>query len=285
MHRATARERVARQGVLRNRIGTIEVKYLKIIRRIIFIIALIVFIGSGIYLGKYFYDRHVSSQNMDAVKSLLVTEAEDESADLPARTQDDILVRYSQLYEQNTDMAGWITIEGTNIDYPVMYIQGDNETYLHSNFNKEYDAGGVPFIDGNNILDPRDDNLVIYGHNMNDKSMFQNLMNYKEYSFYEEHPVVQFDTIKELGSYDIAAVILAKASAPGDEGFHYDHSYSFDSEEAFQEYWRNIQALSLYDTGITPEYGDQLITLSTCEYSQEDGRLAVIAVKRDATSK
>lgn len=259
---------------------------MKILAKIVFVAALIVFIGSGLYLGKYYYDRHVSSRNMDAVKSLLVTEANEESDSLPERTEDDVLLRYSQLYEQNPDMAGWIAIEGTNIDYPVMYVPGDNDAYLHSNFNKEYDAGGVPFIDGNNVLDPRDDNLIIYGHNMNDKSMFQNLLNYKDYSYYEKHPSVQFDTIRERGTYHIAAVILVRATYVGEvDGFHYDLAYSFSSEAEFQEYWQNIQALSLYDTGVTPEYGDDLITLSTCEYSQKDGRLAVIAVKKDATAK
>ncbi|MEE1243438.1 MAG: class B sortase [Frisingicoccus sp.] len=141
----------------------------------IFIIALICFLGSGGYLAKYFWERHVSSKNMDDIKSLLVendtiqiNEARDESTD-----NTNILLRYSQLHEINPDFAGWIEIPGTTIDYPVMYVEGDNDTYLHANFKKEWDGGGTPFIDGRCSMDPRSTNLIIYGHNMNDKSMFQ----------------------------------------------------------------------------------------------------------------
>lgn len=251
------------------------------LQTVIFVLALIVFLGSAGYLGKYFYDRHVSSKNMDDIKSMLVEDSasEEPGESLPSNTGDDVLLRYSQLYEQNHDLAGWITIEGTNIDYPVMYVQGDNDMYLHRNFKKEYDAGGVPFIDGNCTLNPRDNNLVIYGHSMNDKSMFQNLLNYREESYYKKHPIVRFDTLKEQARYQIVAVIMTEAKSPEDPGFHYDTSYRFDDESAFNDYWQNISSLSLYETGCSPVYEDELITLSTCEYSSEDGRLAVIAKK------
>lgn len=249
---------------------------------IIFILALICFLGSAGYLGKYFWERHTSAKNMDDIRSLLVEETKiSENQETDGDDSAKILLRYSRLHEANADFAGWIQIPDTTIDYPVMYVKGDNDTYLHSNFNKEYDAGGVPFIDGYCSLEPVSDNLIIYGHHMNDNSMFQPLMNYKEKDFYETHKTISFDTLKARGTYQIVAVITAKALAEDEEGFRYYGQTEFSDESEFNSYMDNIQQLQLYDTGETAVYGDKLITLSTCEYSQEDGRLAVIAKKID----
>ena len=242
----------------------------------IFIIALICFLGSGGYLAKYFYERHVSEKNMDAVKELL--DNNDET--ILDENNEAILARYSKLKEENPDFAGWISIPGTTIDYPVMYIPGDNDTYLYGNFKKEWDASGTPFIDGSCTLDPVSDNLIIYGHHMNDKSMFEPLMNYKDPDYYKDHTIINFDTYREQGTYEVVAVILARALYSDENGFRYYGHFDFADEEAFNYYWQNIKSLSLYETLTVPEYGDKFITLSTCEYSQDNGRLAVIAVKK-----
>ena len=252
---------------------------MKKVQVIIFIIALVCFIGSGGYLAKYFYERHVSAENMDSVKGLLTIDENNDETILDENNQA-ILVRYSKLKEENPDFAGWIQIPGTTIDYPVMYVAGDNDTYLYANFKKEWDGGGTPFIEGACSLTPVSDNLIIYGHHMNDKSMFQPLMNYKEKDFYEDHKTILFDTVGERGTYEIVAVILTRALYVGEEGFRYYGYLDFHSEEEFNYYWENIRSMALYETDIEPVYGDKLITLSTCEYSQEDGRLAVIAVKK-----
>lgn len=248
---------------------------------IIFILALICFLGSGGYLAKYFWERHVSAQNMDEVKSLLVEEADENDDETTLdENNESVLVRYSKLKEENPDFAGWISIPDTTIDYPVMYVAGDNDTYLYANFNKEWDGGGTPFIDGACSLEPISDNLIIYGHHMNDNSMFQPLMNYKDKDYYESHKIINFDTIRSKGTYEVVAVIVTRSLYVGEEGFRYYGHLDFSDEEDFNYYWENIQAMSLYQTDAVPEYGDKLITLSTCEYSQEDGRLAVIAVKK-----
>lgn len=240
----------------------------------IFIIALICFLGSGGYLVKYFWARHISAQNMDEVKSLIIEEAYETENENTS-----YLLRYSKLKEENSDFTGWITIPDTTIDYPVMYVKGDNETYLYANFYKEWDSGGTPFIDGNCSLDPVSDNLIIYSHHMNDKSMFQPLMNYKEKTFFDTHRTILFDTTTERGTYEVIAVILSRALSVDEEGFRYYSYLDFANEEDFDYYWKNISEMSLYEPDVIPEYGDKLITLSTCEYSQEDGRLAVIARK------
>ena len=247
----------------------------------IFIIALICFLGSGGYIAKYFWERHISAQNMDAVKDLLVEESdEDEEETILDENNESILVRYAKLKEENPDFAGWISVPGTTIDYPVMHVPGDNDTYLYANFNKEWDGGGTPFIDGACTVSPISDNLIIYGHHMNDNSLFQPLMNYKEKDFYEDHKIIKFDTARAKGTYEIVAVIVTRALYEGEKGFRYYGHTDFESEEEFDYYWDNISYMALYETDTVPEYGDKLITLSTCEYSQDDGRLAVIAVKK-----
>ena len=114
---------------------------------------------------------------------------------------------------------------------------------------------------------------------MNDGSMFQQLMNYKDKDFYESHKTIYFDTLNETGTYTVVAVILARALGEYEQGFRYYGQYTFGDEDDLNEYMSNIYQLALYDTGETVSFGDKLITLSTCEYSQEDGRLAVIAKK------
>ena len=255
---------------------------MKKMQMFIFIIALICFLGSGGYLAKYFYERHVSAQNMNEVKSLLVEEADDENNEetILNENNESILVKYSKLKEENPDFAGWISIPDTTIDYPVMYVPGDNDTYLYANFKKEWDGGGTPFIEGACSMEPVSDNLIIYGHHMNDNSMFQPLMNYKDKEFYEDHKIIKFDTIRSKGTYEVVAVIVTRALYVDEEGFRYYGHLNFNTEEEFDYYWENIQAMALYETDAVPEFGDKLITLSTCEYSQNDGRLAVIAVKK-----
>ena len=245
---------------------------------IIFIIALVCFLGSGGYLAKYFYERHISAENMDSVKELLTTDDNNET--ILDENNQAILVRYSKLKEENPDFAGWISIPDTTIDYPVMYVPDDNDTYLYANFKKEWDGGGTPFIEGACSLSPISDNLIIYGHHMNDNSMFQPLMHYKDKDFYKKHKTIQFDTVSERGTYEVVAVIVTRALYIGEEGFRYYGHLDFHSEEDFDYYWNNIQTMSLYETDLEPVYGDKLITLSTCEYSQDNGRLAVIAVKK-----
>ncbi len=269
---------------------------MKKVQIIILIAALLCFIGSAAYLGKYFWDRHVSAQNMNSVRELLSDDedingptasindpdtASNESAvpETPARTAEGILKKYSRLHEANPDFAGWVTVDGTRIDYPVMYVAGDNDTYLHHNFDRAYDENGVPFLDGACSLNPDSDVLIVYGHHMNDNSMFASMTDYKDEAFYKKHPYIKFDTIWQEGTWEITNVILARALYDNEEGFRYYGTINFLDEADFNEYMYNINILSLYNTGVTPKYGDQLLILSTCEYSQENGRMALIARK------
>lgn len=186
------------------------------------------------------------------------------------------LRKYDELYKKNPDFFGWLKIEGTKIDYPVMYTPNDPEYYLHRDFYGNYSDSGTLFIDGDC---PKESSYyLIYGHHMNNGSMFGELPKYADKKFYEEHKTVFFDTRYELRDYEVVAAFYAKAYPKGEEeGFCYYQYKDLSSPEVFNEYVSNVKAIAIYDTGITPVYGDELIAMSTCNYHTQDGRFVVVA--------
>ena len=175
----------------------------------------------------------------------------------------------------NSDVVGWIKIGNTNIDYPVMQ---NGDYYLHRNIYKNYSSHGTPYLaEYCNIQ--YSDNLIIYGHHMNDNSMFAQLDNYKKYSFYENHKYIKFysyyngKTIEK--TYEVA--IAFKTVAYSDKGFKYYNYTNFSDVQELNDFIENCRKLEFYNTGIDINYGDKLITLSTCEYSQKNGRIVVVA--------
>ena len=173
-------------------------------------------------------------------------------------------------------MVGWISIAGTTINYPVMQTKNNPNFYLKRNFEKEYSDLGVPYIQENCDI-ATSDNLIIYGHHITGGRMFGALEDYKSQSFYEEHKTIQFDTLTEQAEYEIIAVF--KTVAYSAQGYRYYDFVDAENEEEFDAFVGKCKELALYDTGVTAEYGDRLITLSTCEYSAQNGRLAVVAKK------
>lgn len=187
------------------------------------------------------------------------------------------LAKYQELFSQNNEMAGWIAIDGTNINYPVMYTPDSPDFYLKRSFEKEYSDYGVPYIAEHCSPFEPSDNVIIYGHHMKNGTMFTGLMDYESKKFYENHRIVHFDTLTETADYEVIAVF--KTTVYDDTGFKYYLFANAETEEDFQAYIDECKALSLYDTGVTAEYGDKLVTLSTCEYSRTNGRLVVVAKK------
>ncbi len=182
--------------------------------------------------------------------------------------------KYAAVYKQNNDFVGWISIEGTNIDYPVMQTVDTPNYYLKRNFDKQYSDYGVPYVQENCDLE-FSDNCVLYGHHMNNGTMFSDLCKYADEDFYREHKTIRFDTLSDFGEYEVIAAF--KTAAYSEQGFKYYHFTLADSAEDFDTYIAKCKELSLYDTGVTAEYGDRLITLSTCEYSRPNGRMVVVA--------
>ncbi|MBR4993137.1 MAG: class B sortase [Lachnospiraceae bacterium] len=190
----------------------------------------------------------------------------------------DILEKYKTLYNKNKSLIGWIKIADTNIDYPVMQTS-NNEYYLDHNLNQEYDKNGSIFLDmGCDVLKPST-NLICYGHHMQSGKMFGKLGEYEKESYYENHKFIEFDTIYEEGLYQVMYVFRSHVYTSGEIAFKYYQFIDATSEEEFNSYMTEMSNMSYYDTGVTATYGDRLLTLSTCDYQEKDGRFVVVAKK------
>lgn len=186
-----------------------------------------------------------------------------------------VLPEFAELYQMNTDLVGWIAIPGTDIDYPVMQTPDSPNYYLTRNFDKENNAHGCIYAQESCNLIAPSDNITLYGHRMRDRSMFAQLDEYMDKSFFEQNPYIYFDTLTELHTYKIVSVFLTSATVG--EGFAYNSFVTASDASDFDDYVSTCKKLALYETGVDATYGDKLITLSTCEYSQTNGRLVVVA--------
>lgn len=190
----------------------------------------------------------------------------------------EILEEYIDLHNKNKSLIGWVEIADTNINYPVMQTV-NNEYYLDHNLEQEYDKNGSIFMDKDcDALKPST-NLIIYGHHMKSGAMFGGLDKYSKKSYYEEHPTILFDTIYEKGTYQIMYVFRSKVYNENEIVFKYYQFIDASSPEEFASNMEEMSAISLYDTGVTASYGDRLLTLSTCDSSEKDGRFVVVAKK------
>lgn len=186
-----------------------------------------------------------------------------------------MLPQYIQLYEQNSDLFGWLQIEDTRINYPVMHTPEDPEKYLLSNFSNKFSYNGLPFLDAD--CTAQSDNMLIYGHNMPDGSMFRELTKYKDSKYWEQHPIIKLDTLYEQHEYEVMAVFQDRVYRTYDQVFKFYQFIDADSEEEFDTaitYFKNKQ---LYETNVDAQYGDQLLTLVTCDYHTDNGRFVLVA--------
>lgn len=189
-----------------------------------------------------------------------------------------VLDEYKNLLNKNKRLIGWVKIDDTNIDYPVMQTT-DNEYYLDHNLNQEYDKNGSIFMDKDcDVLKPST-NFILYGHHMKSGQMFGSLSLYSDQSYYEKHPYIQFDTIYEKGLYEIMYVFRSRVYSEDEIVFKYYQFIDAQSEQEFDSYMNDMEGMSLYDTGVTASFGDQLLTLSTCDYQEKNGRFVVVAKK------
>lgn len=190
------------------------------------------------------------------------------------------MLQVKQLQEQNTDIVGWLEIENTNINYPI--LQGtDNSYYMTHNYKKENSKNGSIFLDANYNWNIPSNNLLIYGHNLGNGMMFQELLKYEKESFYQEHPIIRFTTTEEDAQYEIISVFKSRVYHKSEKNvFRYYFFLNNESEEEYNQFVKNAKNASLYPIDATANYGEQLITLSTCSYYVEDGRFAVVGRRK-----
>ena len=190
------------------------------------------------------------------------------------------MIQLEELQKENEEIIGWIEIAETNINLPVCQAQ-DNSYYLTHNYKKEKATSGALFLDKDFNLDKPSTNYLIYGHRNKNGTMFEDLMKYKDEQFFKSHPTIKFTTTKEDTEYQIIAVFFSRVYYKDEQNvFRYYQFVNAENETEYNEYISNCKKASIYDTGATAEYGEQLLTLSTCEYSQEDGRFAIVAKKK-----
>lgn len=190
------------------------------------------------------------------------------------------MLKVKKLQKENDDIVGWLEIEDTNINYPV--LQGDdNEFYLNRNYKKEKSEKGSIFLDAKYNWNIPSNNLLIYGHNIINGLMFQDLLKYESQDFYKKHPNIRFTTEKDDKEYEIISVFKSRVYYKAEKNvFRYYDFINAKKEEDYMEFVKNAKKASIYDIEVTAKYGDELITLITCSYHIEDGRFVVIGKEK-----
>lgn len=271
-------------------------------KRFLFILLIVVFASVFLYsacsIGLYFLDAKEQQDKYDDLAAMVDKIKEQQksgSAGMPAVPGNSgdpaisdpgengtdepqapsILPEYAELYALNSDLVGWIRIDDTKINYPVMQTPGEKDYYLRRNFDGESNTHGCLFVREVCDVNAPSDNLTIYGHRMRDGTMFADLDKFQKKSFWEEHRYFTFDTLTQHNTYEIVAVFKTTASLG--KGFAYHLFVDAADQAEFDEFISTCKSLALYETGVTAAYGDKLVTLSTCDYYTENGRLVVVA--------
>ena len=237
-------------------------------KKYIFILILIIISISAFTYYKFHTNKNKNILNDIKIDETQITEIKTER-----------MLQLEKLKKQNNDIVGWLEIPNTKINYPVLQTT-DNEYYMTHTYKKEYSKDGSIFLDKDYNWDVPSSNLLIYGHNNKNGNMFQELLKYEDESYYKEHPTIKFTTVNEDCTYEIIAVFKSRVYYKSEKNvFRYYYFINAENEEEYNNYVEESKKASLYDTGKTAEYGEQLLTLSTCEYSQEDGRFVIVARK------
>lgn len=243
--------------------------------KIILLIVLISIVVLGVtYTLYYLYNNYkTKKENTDMLNNIKMDEIQ------TTESKTERMLQLEELQKENEEIIGWLEIEGTNINYPVLQAS-DNDYYLTHNYKKEKASTGSIFLDKDFDLINGSSNYLIYGHRNKSGLMFEDLMKYAKEDFYKEHTKIRFTTNKDDSIYEILSVFYSRVYYKNEQNvFRYYYFVNANNEQEYNDFVNNAKKVSLYDTGVTAKYGDQLLTLSTCEYSQEDGRFAVVCKK------
>ena len=239
-------------------------------KKIIYIIVIILLIGIMLISSYFIFQDKKEDKKQENTFEELVDIAEDKNTN---DIKEDA-INFEELYEINSDIVGWIKIENTSINYPVMQTKDRPQFYLRKDFYKKYSQWGTPFLAENCDIQTSD-NLIIYGHHINNSKMFGELEKYRNKDFYENHKTIKFYTKENLAEYEIISVFRTIANSE----FKYYEFVKANDEREFETFIKKCKELSFYNTENNAEFGDKLITLVTCDYSVKNGRLVVIAKK------
>ncbi len=244
---------------------------------------ILVAVGCIAYIAYYYIGSYMESKEVQGLLNDTQIDAnqiqEDENKEEPVVTERMLKVQKLQK-DTNSEIVGWLEMKGTNINYPIM--QGsDNDFYMNHSYKKTSNKQGSLFLHKDYDWNIPSNNMIIYGHNNSkDGSMFATLLKYEKESFYKKYPTFRFTTDKEDAEYDVIGAFRSKVYKKSDTNvFRYYKFINSTSEEEYNDFIKNVKKSAAYDTGKTAEYGDQLITLTTCAYHTTDGRFVVVGRK------
>lgn len=248
-----------------------KIKYVIIF--LIYIILLLSIIISVIYIINSFSLKKEAEEESNLINTIEVDENK------VTKVETERMLQVQSLKTENPDIVGWLEIKGTNVSYPV--LQGtDNEFYMTHNYKKEKSKNGSIFLSKDYDWNIPSTNLLIYGHNMQNGTMFEELLKYADYNFYVQHPIINFTTVDEDAEYEIISVFKSRVYYKSEQNvFRYYYFINAETEDEYNEFVSNAKNSSLYNIDANATYGDQLITLSTCSYHVKDGRFAVVGRK------
>lgn len=240
----------------------------EILRKIVLFFFISVCGISGFLLAKeLLFDPFISDSQMNEVRELKIENQYDEVCD------------FQKLLEANPDTKGWIKIDNTPIDYPVVQSCKDPIFYLDKNFEKHIDKNGSIFINAyTGVFDKDTQNIVMHGHSMKSKKMFARLLDYADMDFMKKHHVIRFDSIYEPGKWKVFAIIKTNADEKNGKIFDY-FSPTFDFQYQFLKLINEIRERSLLNIPVDVQENDKIISLSTCSYETDDARTVVFARK------
>lgn len=190
--------------------------------------------------------------------------------------------KYDEYYKKNNDFVGWIKIDGTTIDYPVVQSD-DNDYYLTHNFDKENEARGCIFMAFDCDSQLKSKNTVIHGHNWLDDTVFSELAEYSSFSYYKKHPVIKFNSRTEMHKWKIISIFITSADPAEDNDYVFNYTYPNMCDDNFEKYSEELNKRTLFNTNIDYNENDQFLTLSTCTREVDkngqraDSRIAIVA--------
>ena len=263
---------------------------LESMRKIVFLISITVFAVCAYLVFEYFYENYENRQIYGEIADIYKQEVVQN--DDPAEEEYKLLPGAENLLAVNRDTVGYVEIPDTVISYPIVQKKTEKESqyYLYINFmNQEAKAGSI-FLDWRCNFQPglQSDNLVIYGHDMKDGSMFGSLRAYKKddyISFYQQHPIIKVNSNYEEGKYKIFGCFISDADTSRGDVFEYYNNIEFASEKEFYYFVNEVKRRTLILNDVDVKYGDKLVTLSTCSQEFSNSRFVVMARKlRDGES-
>ena len=256
----------------------------EIIRKCVFLVSIIIiFVSAGVLINDHLIEPNIAENDISEVleikqgnSNLTWDEIKKKYPDVDF--PDGMQLKYAEIYAKNTDFVGWLTIDKLGLEFPILQTD-DNDYYLLKSFNHKYTELGNPFLNCENSLQPLDLNTIIYGHSTRSSDkIFSKLFDYRNLRGYLNNPIIEFNTIYKDYKWKVCAVFITSAAASEDNGYFFDYIFTnLTSLESFEGYVEELNRRTLYTTGVDILPTDKLLTLSTCLYDIDNGRLVVVA--------